>query len=140
RGRRAGAGAAPSLPEGGAAGADRPRSDDRRRGHPAARQGQQWAPRDLGRIAQSQCRGRGRLHAHRSRLSAGSPTMVIQHASPNVSEVLERVLDKGIVIDARVHVMVVGIDLVTIDARVVVASLETYFRYAGALDDERRRP
>jgi predicted ester cyclase len=66
--------------------------------------------------------------------------MAIQQVSPNVSEVLERVLDKGIVIDARVHVMVVGIDLVTIDARVVVASLETYFRYAGALNDDRRRP
>jgi len=63
--------------------------------------------------------------------------MAIQHANPNVSEVLERVLDKGIVIDARVHVMVVGIDLVTIDARVVVASLETYFRYADALHADR---
>ena len=40
-------------------------------------------------------------------------------------EVLDRVLDKGIVIDAWVRVSVVGIDLVTIDARVVVASIQT---------------
>jgi hypothetical protein len=65
--------------------------------------------------------------------------MTIQHASANVAEVLERILDKGIVIDARVRVMVVGIDLVTIDAWVVVASLDTYFKYADALQDERTR-
>ena len=54
-------------------------------------------------------------------------------AAPRVSEILERVLDKGIVIDASVRVAVAGIDLVTVDARVVVASLQTYLQYAGAL-------
>jgi len=48
--------------------------------------------------------------------------MAIQQAGSNVLEVLDRVLDKGIVIDAWVRVTVVGIDLVTVAARVVVAS------------------
>ena len=63
--------------------------------------------------------------------------MVIQRARPNVLEILDRVLDKGIVIDAWVNVMLVGIDLVTVDARVVVASLETYLKYADTLNDDR---
>ena len=46
------------------------------------------------------------------------------HAS--VLDVLDRVLDKGIVIDAWVRVSLAGIDLITVDARVVVASIETY--------------
>jgi len=48
-------------------------------------------------------------------------------------DVLDRVLDKGIVIDAWVRLSLVGLDLVTLDARVVVASIETYFAYADAL-------
>ena len=63
--------------------------------------------------------------------------MVIQRARPSVLEILDRVLDKGIVIDAWVNVMLVGIDLVTVDARVVVASLETYLKYADTLNDDR---
>lgn len=54
---------------------------------------------------------------------------------PAVSDILERVLDKGIVIDASVRVSVAGIDLVTLDARVVVTSLETYLHYARALEE-----
>jgi ketosteroid isomerase-like protein len=63
--------------------------------------------------------------------------MVIEQARPNVLEILDRVLDKGIVIDARVNVMLVGIDLVTVAVRVVVASLETYLEYANTLNDDR---
>jgi hypothetical protein len=48
-------------------------------------------------------------------------------------DVLDRVLDKGIIIDAWVRVSLVGIDLVTVEARVVVASIDTYLRYADAL-------
>src|SRR3981189_577697 len=48
-------------------------------------------------------------------------------------DVLDRILDKGIVIDAWVRVSLVGIDLITVEARVVVASIETYLRYAEAL-------
>jgi hypothetical protein len=48
-------------------------------------------------------------------------------------DVFERVLDKGIVIDAWVLVSVVGIDLIGIQARVTVASIETYLKYATPL-------
>ena len=48
-------------------------------------------------------------------------------------DVLDRVLDKGIVIDAWVRVSLVGIDLVTVEARIVVASIDTYLRYAEAI-------
>src|SRR5437763_7229 len=50
-----------------------------------------------------------------------------------VIDVLDRVLDKGVVIDAWVRVAVVGIDLITVEARVVVASIETYLQYSEAL-------
>lgn len=45
-------------------------------------------------------------------------------------DVLDRVLDKGIVIDAWIRISLVGIDLITVEARVVVASIDTYLRYA----------
>jgi gas vesicle structural protein len=48
-------------------------------------------------------------------------------------DVLDRILDKGIIIDAWVRISLVGIDLVTVEARVVVASIDTYLRYADAL-------
>jgi len=48
-------------------------------------------------------------------------------------DVLDRVLDKGIVIDAWVRVSLVGIDLLTVEARIVVASIETYLKYAEAV-------
>lgn len=48
-------------------------------------------------------------------------------------DILDRVLDKGIVIDAWVRVSLVGIDLVTVEARIVVASIETYLKYSEAV-------
>jgi hypothetical protein len=48
-------------------------------------------------------------------------------------DVLDRVLDKGIVIDAYVRVSLVGIDLVTVEARIVVASIDTYLKYSEAV-------
>ena len=48
--------------------------------------------------------------------------------SNSLIEVLDRVLDKGIVIDAWVRVSLVGIDLITVEARVVVASIDTYLK------------
>ena len=48
-------------------------------------------------------------------------------------DVLDRILDKGIVIDAWVRVSLVGIDLITVEARIVVASIDTYLRYAEAM-------
>ena len=61
--------------------------------------------------------------------------MSLQRASTGGSliDVLDRVLDKGIVIDAWMRVSLVGIDLITVEARVVVASIDTYLRYADAL-------
>ena len=58
--------------------------------------------------------------------------MVVERVSSNRSliEVLDRVLDKGIVIDAWVRLALVGIDLVTVEARVVVASIATYLQFS----------
>lgn len=61
--------------------------------------------------------------------------MPVERAAGGTSliDVLDRILDKGIVIDAWVRVSLVGIDLITVEARVVVASIDTYLRYAEAL-------
>ena len=54
--------------------------------------------------------------------------------SSSLAEVVDRILDKGIVIDAWVKVSLVGIELLSIEARVVViASVETYLKYAEAI-------
>jgi hypothetical protein len=53
-------------------------------------------------------------------------------APSGLAEVIEVILDKGIVIDAYVRVSLVGIELLTIDARIVVASVDTYLRFAEA--------
>lgn len=50
--------------------------------------------------------------------------------SSSIIDVLDRVLDKGIVIDAWVRVSLVGIDLLTVEARIVVASIDTYLRFS----------
>lgn len=49
-----------------------------------------------------------------------------------LAEVIELILDKGLVIDVFVRVSLVGIELITIDARIVVASVDTYLRFAEA--------
>jgi hypothetical protein len=54
-------------------------------------------------------------------------------ASSSLVEVIDRILDKGIVIDAWVRVSLVGIELLAIEVRVVVASVETYLKYAEAI-------
>src|SRR5207249_11637285 len=54
-------------------------------------------------------------------------------ADTSLLDVLDRVLDKGIVIDAWVRLSLVGIDLVTVEARVVVASIATYLQYSEPL-------
>ncbi|MDQ3878882.1 MAG: gas vesicle structural protein GvpA [Actinomycetota bacterium] len=51
-----------------------------------------------------------------------------------LADVLEVLLDKGLVIDAFVRVSLVGIELLTIDARVVVASVDTYLHFAEAVN------
>lgn len=61
--------------------------------------------------------------------------MAVERASGQSSliDVLDRVLDKGIVIDAWVRVSLVGIDLLTVEARIVVASIDTYLKYSEAV-------
>ncbi len=54
-------------------------------------------------------------------------------ASSSLVEVIDRILDKGLVIDAWVRVSLVGIELLAIEARVVVAGVETYLKYAEAI-------
>jgi hypothetical protein len=54
-------------------------------------------------------------------------------ADGSLIEVLDRILDKGIVIDAYVNVSVAGVDLVSVEARIVVASVHTYLQYADAI-------
>lgn len=54
-------------------------------------------------------------------------------ASSSLAEVVDRVLDKGVVIDAYARVSLVGIELVAVEARIVIASVETYLKYAEAI-------
>src|SRR5687768_17416558 len=56
-----------------------------------------------------------------------------QLGGTSLIDVLDRVLDKGIVIDAWVRVSLVGIDLITVEARVVVASIDTYLKNSEAV-------
>ena len=53
-------------------------------------------------------------------------------APSGLADVIEIILDKGIVIDAYVRVSLLGIELLTVDARVVIASVDTYLRFAEA--------
>jgi len=54
-------------------------------------------------------------------------------ASQGLADVIDRILDKGIVIDAWVRISLVGIEILTIEARVVIASVETWLKYAEAV-------
>ena len=66
----------------------------------------------------------------------GTASNYLQRApSPSgLAEVLDVILDKGIVIDAYVRVSVIGIEVLTIDARIVIASVDTYLRFAEAVN------
>jgi hypothetical protein len=52
----------------------------------------------------------------------------------SLADVLDVVLDKGIVVDAYVRVALLGVELLTVDARVVIASVDTYLRFAEAVN------
>ncbi len=54
-------------------------------------------------------------------------------ASSSLVEVVDRILDKGIVIDAWVRISLVGIELLAIEARVTVAGVDTFLKYAEAV-------
>ncbi|HEU5355494.1 MAG TPA: gas vesicle protein GvpJ [Actinocrinis sp.] len=64
---------------------------------------------------------------------AGSSGLERPSAS-SLADVIDTILDKGLVIDAYVRVSLVGIELLTIDARVVIASVDTYLRFAEAVN------
>jgi gas vesicle structural protein len=66
----------------------------------------------------------------------GSSRNYLQRApSPSgLADVVDLILDKGLVIDAYVRVAVIGIELITIDARIVIASVDTYLRFAEAVN------
>ena len=68
-------------------------------------------------------------------MSRPASTVAVDRVAPGTSviDVLDHVLDKGIVIDAWVRVSVAGIDLLTVEARVVVASIQTYVAWANAV-------
>lgn len=55
-------------------------------------------------------------------------------APSSLADVLDTILDKGLVIDIYVRVSLVGIELLTIDARIVIASVDTYLRFAEAVN------
>jgi gas vesicle structural protein len=66
-----------------------------------------------------------------SRASGG----YVERPSPGgLAEVVDLILDKGLVIDAYVRVSLVGIEVLTIDARIVIASVDTYLRFAEAVN------
>ena len=66
----------------------------------------------------------------------GTSSNYLQRApSPSgLAEVLDVILDKGLVIDAYVRVSVIGIEVLTVDARIVIASVDTYLRFAEAVN------
>ena len=55
-------------------------------------------------------------------------------APSGLADVIEVILDKGLVIDAYVRVSLIGIEILTIDARIVIASVDTYLRFAEAVN------
>jgi hypothetical protein len=70
-----------------------------------------------------------------TRNGSGASGYLQRAPSPSgLADVLDVILDKGLVIDAYVRVSVIGIELVTIDARIVIASVDTYLRFAEAVN------
>src|SRR5438105_8992161 len=66
---------------------------------------------------------------------ATTPRGYIERPRPSgLAEVIDVILDKGLVIDAYVRVSVIGIEVLTIDARIVIASVDTYLRFAEAVN------
>src|SRR5689334_23283045 len=76
--------------------------------------------------------GARRHHVHRN---IRKQNMAIEKAtaSSSLAEVIDRILDKGVVIDAFVRISLVGIELLSIEVRAVVASVETWLKYAEAI-------
>src|SRR3954462_3054387 len=63
-----------------------------------------------------------------------TPRGYLERPRPSgLADVIEVILDKGLVIDAYVRVSLIGIEILTIDARIVIASVDTYLRFAEAV-------
>jgi hypothetical protein len=67
-------------------------------------------------------------------VAASSAGYLDRPRSNGLADVIDLILDKGLVIDAFVRVSLLGLELLTIDARIVVASVDTYLRFAEAVD------
>jgi gas vesicle structural protein len=66
---------------------------------------------------------------------AATPRGYLERPRPSgLADVIDVILDKGIVIDAYVRVALIGIEILTIDARIVIASVDTYLRFAEAVN------
>jgi hypothetical protein len=65
---------------------------------------------------------------------SGGSGYVARSSSSGLYDVLELILDKGLVIDVFVRVSLIGIEILTIDARIVIASVDTYLRFAEAVN------
>ena len=64
-----------------------------------------------------------------------TPGGYVERPRPSgLADVIDVILDKGLVIDAYVRVSLIGIELLTIDARIVIASVDTYLRFAEAVN------
>jgi hypothetical protein len=64
----------------------------------------------------------------------GGGGYVARSSSSGLYDVLELILDKGLVIDVFVRVSLIGIEILTVDARIVIASVDTYLRFAEAVN------
>jgi gas vesicle structural protein len=64
-----------------------------------------------------------------------TPNRYLERPAPSsLADVIDTILDKGLIIDIYVRVSLVGIELLTIDARIVIASVDTYLRFAEAVN------
>jgi gas vesicle structural protein len=83
----------------------------------------------------SQCRSTGLTGVDFMTVAPQSRNRYLDRPSPSsLADVLDTILDKGLVIDIYVRVSLVGIELLTIDARIVIASVDTYLRFAEAVN------
>jgi hypothetical protein len=67
-------------------------------------------------------------------MTRGSSGYVQRSGSSGLYEILDLILDKGLVVDVFLRVSLVGIELLTVDARIVIASVDTYLRFAEAVN------
>src|SRR5204862_2281624 len=88
--------------------------------------------KQIERDRQAAARGRGMVMAGTLQRPGGA--YVQRSSSGGLYEVIDVILDKGLVIDVFLRVSLVGIELLTVDARIVIASVDTYLRFAEAVN------